>query len=169
MIANEPTVTLAREQDPEEYERISHQIISRTPEWGTIEHLSVNGCEVKIYLVKHSTADDMRPEFIVTQFLIEIGGLKLLHMGDMYLPPNMETFRKLDLKRENIDLVFEMNWNTEPGKILMDELIQPKFFVAMHNRFDDEGRYYRDILKAYPNTTIFLKPMERKIFLRAPE
>ena len=169
MIANGPTVTLASEDDPEGYEKVKHQIISRTPLWGALQELNVNGCSLKLYLVKHTSDDHMEPEYIVTQFLIEIGGLKILHMGDMYLPPNMETFRKLDLKRENIDIVFDINWNTAQGKILMDKLIQPKFFVVMHNRFEDEGRHYRSILESYPNTTIFLKPMERKVFLKTAE
>jgi len=88
-------------------------------------------------------------------------------MGDMYTPPNMEYFKKFGLEKEHIDLVFSAGGISDTGKILMNEYIKPKYFVVMHNRLLEEGRYYRFFLNIFPNATIFLKPMERKIFLKS--
>ncbi len=167
MIANEHTLSLAEEKDPENYAKIKHQTVGHTPEWGEVRTVSVNGCLIKLYLVKHTTGAHLKREFIVTQFLIELGGLKMLHMGDMYIPPNMEYFRKFGLEKENIDIVFHQNWNHDSGKILMNNFIKPKFFIAMHNNLHTEGQYYRSIVEAFPNTTIFTEPLEEKIFIRA--
>ncbi|MFC2119240.1 MBL fold metallo-hydrolase [Bacteroidota bacterium] len=166
MIANEHTISLEKERQPEAYEKIKHQIISKTPEWGDIEEVNVNGCSIKLYLVKHVPGSDLNREFIVTQFLIETEGLNMLHMGDMYIPPNMEYFEKFGLEKLNIDIAFFDNWNYNDGKVLMEEYIKPKFFVMMHNKYKEVGKYFNSLIKIYPNTTIFLEAMESKIFLK---
>jgi len=167
MIANEHTLSLAEENDPENYGKVRQQIDSLTPSWGDVREVSINGCPLKLYLVKHTTDDRLDREFIVTQFLIELGGVKFLHMGDMYTPPNMEYFRKFGLEKEDIDLVFKDNWNTDTGKVLMNEFVKPKLFIVMHNNLHSEGQDYRSIVEAFPNTTIFIEPMEEKIFIKA--
>jgi len=93
MIANEHTLSLVKEKDPDNYEKVKHQIVNRTPEWGEVQEVDVNGCTIKLYLEKHTTDTHLDREFIVTQFLIELEGLKILHMGDMYIPPNLEYFK----------------------------------------------------------------------------
>jgi L-ascorbate metabolism protein UlaG (beta-lactamase superfamily) len=167
MIANEFAISLAKEKDPENYEKVKHQIISQTPEWGMVQEVSVNGCSLKLYLVKHTTDAHLDKEYIVTQFLIEIEGLKILHMGDMHTPSNMEYFKKFGLEKENIDIVFHTGIDLNNRKILMNEFVKPKLFVVMHNDINDEGSYYRSFLKTYPNTTIFLEPMEKKFFVKS--
>jgi L-ascorbate metabolism protein UlaG (beta-lactamase superfamily) len=166
MIANQYTLSLAKEDDPENYERVKNQIIQIDLEWGEIKDISLDGCPIKAYLVKHTTGDHLDREYIVTQFLLELEGLKILHMGDMYTPPNMEYFKKFGLEKEHIDLVFHAGGISDTVKILMNEYIKPKFFVVMHNRLYEEGQYYRSFLDIFPNAAIFLKPMERKIFLK---
>jgi len=167
MIANEYTISVVKENDPENYEQVKNQIRSHTPDWGKVKEITENGCKIKLYLVKHTTDVSQNKAFIVTQFLLEIAGLRILHMGDMYLPPNMEYFDHFGFENENIDIVFCDNWNYEEGKILMNEYIKPKLFIAMHNRINEEGRYYQSILKSFPNTIIFTGPMEKKIFLKS--
>ena len=166
MIANEYAISLAKEEDPKNYEKVKHQIVSQTPEWGEIQEVSVNECSIKLYLVKHTTDAHLDREYIVTQFLIELKGLKILHMGDMYTPSNMEYFKKFGLEKENIDIVFNVNGISDTGKVLMNEFVKPKFFVVMHNNFNDDSQY-RSFLRVFPNATIFLKPMEKKIFVKS--
>lgn len=162
MIANEHTISLARENDPANYELVKRQMVSETPAWGEVREVSVNGCPLKLYLVKHATDDHL----IVTQFLIELGGVKFLHMGDMYTPSNMDYFRKFGLEKEGIDVVFNQNWNTDTGKVMMNEFVKPKLFIVMHNNLHSEGQYYRSVVEVFPNTTIFTEPMEEKIFVK---
>jgi hypothetical protein len=79
----------------------------------------------------------------------------------------MEYFRNFGLEKEGIDVVFKDNWNTDAGKVLMNEFVKPKLFVVMHNNLHSEGPYYRSVLEAFPNTTVFVEPMEEKIFIKA--
>jgi L-ascorbate metabolism protein UlaG (beta-lactamase superfamily) len=167
LIANQYTLSLAEEDDPENYKKVKNQMIKPNLDWGEVKEISVNGYSIKLYLVKHTTDDRLDREFIVTQFLIELEGLKMLHMADMYPPPNVKYFKKFGFEKENIDIVFNAGGISDTGKFLMNEYIKPKFFVVMHNRLNEEGRYYRSFLKTFSNATIFLKPMERKIFLKS--
>jgi L-ascorbate metabolism protein UlaG (beta-lactamase superfamily) len=167
MIANEHTLSLAEENDPENYGKVRQQIDSLTQGWGEVREVRINGCPLKLYLVKHTPDDRLARELIVTQYLIELGGVKFLHMGDMDIPSNMEYFRNFGLEKEGIDVVFKDNWNTDAGKVLMNEFVKPKLFIVMHNNLHSEGPYYRSALEAFPNTTIFIEPMEEKIFIKA--
>lgn len=166
MVANKHTIALAREQDPEMFEKVKHQIVNLTPEWGTLHEEAVNGVPLKTYLVSHSPQS--RPEereYSVSHFLLDLEGLKFLHMGDIYHEANIEYFRQFGLQNEHIDVVFAETWDYEAGKTVMNDFIKPKLYVVMHNRFGDDKLYQR-MLKTFQHTIGFTKPMERKIFIK---
>jgi len=62
MIANQYTLSLAMKDDPESYEKVKNQIHPLNLQWGEIRKISVNGCSIKMYIVKHTTDDHLDRE-----------------------------------------------------------------------------------------------------------
>ncbi len=108
-------------------------------------------------------------------FLIEMGGLRVLHVGDTEATP--AEFAPHGLVREGIDLGLIPSWILlrSPWKGAVEEAIRPRRLVAMHlppawsDRVSAWGRrFFRDevaqLRKAYPQAVIFEQPMETRRF-----
>ena len=130
---------------------------------------SVAGMSVKAAGVKHQGA----PRFFGRllwgamaenlAWLLTIDGRKILHVGDAMTDLNVETYRRLGLPAERIDVLFLEYFDVSgaTAAFIRNEL-KPRYIVAMHV---PTTRYEKDLAKfrkTYPDAIVFTKPLEAR-------
>ncbi len=163
LAGNEAVCKELKETAGESYAKISPRVKNINPEWGTIIHETINGTDLKIFPVNHSTPE--RP-YMTLAYILDMDGTNVLHLGDIYPPANEKYFRTFQLQKEDIAVAFidPFFLLDEIGKQMAKEFIQPKQIVPMHMRPNEVGKYARDLNKIYPNINVFWESMEKKLF-----
>ncbi len=163
LVGNEIVGKELKEAAGEGYTEISQRVKNINPEWGTIIRETINGMDLQIFPVNHSTPE--RP-YMTLAFILDMDGTKVLHLGDIYPPANEEYFRAFQLQKENISISFidPFFLLDEAGKQMAAKFIQPKQIIPMHMRPNEIGRYARDLKELYPNINVFWESMEKKLF-----
>ena len=90
----------------------------------------------------------------------EIGGKKLLHIGDADM--TAENFSAFDLSKEKIDVAFIPYWFllSENGRALVREQFAPKTIVAVHISPDEAEEIVERLKKEAPGVIPFTKLLE---------
>jgi ankyrin repeat protein/L-ascorbate metabolism protein UlaG (beta-lactamase superfamily) len=163
LVGNEIVCKELKEAAGESYAKINSRVKNINPEWGTIIQESINGMDLKIFPVNHSTPE--RP-YMTLAYILDMDGTNVLHLGDIYPPANEKYFRAFQLQKENIAIAFidPFFLLDEIGKQMATEFIQPKQIIPMHMRPNEVGKYARDLKKLYPNINVFWESMEKKLF-----
>lgn len=163
LVGNEAVCKELKETARENYTKISPRVKNINPEWGTIIRETINGIDLKIFPVNHSTPE--RP-YMTLAYILDMDGTNVLHLGDIYPPANEKYFRAFQLQKETIAVAFidPFFLLDEIGKQMAKEFIQPKQIVPMHMRPNEVGKYSGDLNKIYPNINVFWESMEKKLF-----
>jgi L-ascorbate metabolism protein UlaG (beta-lactamase superfamily) len=144
------------------FSEISTRVKQVTPDWKSETTVQVEGIKVRFLGLRHSGAN-----FTWIQNLghvIELGGKKLLHIGDADMTAeNFSTFR---LHEANIDVAFIPYWFllTENGRTLVREQFRPKQIVAVHVPPAEAENIVRTFSKSNPGTIVFTRVLESKRF-----
>jgi L-ascorbate metabolism protein UlaG (beta-lactamase superfamily) len=100
-------------------------------------------------------------------YLIEMNGVRLLHVGDATLTHNLEFFTGEPFPGGPIDIVFLefFDWSEET-KAILDRWIQPDHVVFMHLPREKEkiAAIEQNLLATFPNAVVFAEPLEERIF-----
>lgn len=142
------------------------------PKEGETLSVTIDGVELTLFNLHHGR--DRRPPVQNLGFLVDLGGFKILHIGDTEV--GIEEIRALELGKLGIDLALLPAWYlTEPrwrpavaeigaGRIVAMHLASPdapsSWFGSAGSR-DGRVRLIRD---AYPEAWIPLAPLERQRF-----
>ena len=163
LVGNETVCKELKEAAGESYAKINSRVKNINPEWGTIIKETINGIDLKIFPVNHSTPE--RP-YMTLAYILDMDGTNVLHLGDIYPPANEKYFRAFQLQKENIAVAFidPFFLQDEIGKRMATGFIQPKQIILMHMRPNEVGKYSRDLNKLYPNINVFWESMEKKFF-----
>ena len=116
---------------------------------------------IKIYRVKH-LHDDSGNIAINLAFLITLNNFKILHIGDAPIDYNKSYYDQFHLEKEKIDIVFQGASISEVTKQFIQEVIKPKYIIAMHIPPKDIEIESKNFLGFYPNGLVFMKPLEKK-------
>ena len=94
--------------------------------------------------------------------LIEIGGKRLLHIGDADM--TAENFSAFNLAKENIDVAFIPYWFllSENGRRLVREQFNPKQIIAVHISPDEAEKIAGQLKKESPETIPFTRILEER-------
>jgi ankyrin repeat protein/L-ascorbate metabolism protein UlaG (beta-lactamase superfamily) len=163
LVGNEIVFKELKEAAGEEFQKISSQVKNINPEWGTILDETINGIDLKIFPVNHAMPEQ---PYVTLAFLLDMEGVDVLHMGDIYAPSNEEYFKVFQLQKFGIDVAFidPFFLLDEVGQQMAKEFIQPKQIVPMHMR-DYEIDKYVGLLKGnYANIHAFYECFEKKFF-----
>jgi L-ascorbate metabolism protein UlaG (beta-lactamase superfamily) len=99
-------------------------------------------------------------------YLIEIGDLAMLHVGDATLSHNLEFFEKGLFEKQEIDIVFLefFDWSDET-KAVLDRWMTPRHTVFMHLPPEPEkiNAIEARLLQTFPNAVVFAEPMEEEV------
>ncbi len=139
--------------------------------------LDVAGIGGRAYRLKHSeyvTEDPETGEKIDRHrdvenliYLIEIGGKRLLHVGDAVLSQNPELFNDGVFEKVDLDIAFleYFDWSEET-KAILDRWISADFVVFMHlpTQVDEIETISQRLELTYPNRVIFDTPLQIREF-----
>ena len=163
LIGNSITVGGLKQTSGEEYAGVSARVAEYNPEWGSVLDEKVNGVNLKIFPVNHGMPEQ---PYVTLAYLLDLDGMKILHLGDISPPSNVEYFKKYGMEGEGIDiaLVDPFFLQDENGQKILKDHIRPKKIILMHMRSNEVDRYYEELEKLYPNIVVFYEPMQKKVF-----
>jgi len=144
------------------FAEIESRVRQVTPAWKSQTPVAVDGVKIKILGLRHSGSN-----FTWIQNLghvIEIGGKKLLHIGDADM--TAENFSSFRLQEENIDIAFIPYWFllSSEGRSFVVDQFRPKQIIAVHVPPAEAETAIREITKAIPGTIVFTKVLESRSF-----
>jgi L-ascorbate metabolism protein UlaG (beta-lactamase superfamily) len=165
LVGNEGLIKELQQQPGAEYQDLTSRVHNLNPEWGKVITRTLKGIKLRIFPVNHA---DSSQEYVTLAYVIELNGIRILHLGDIYPPANVDHFKKYALEKIGIDIAFidPFFLLNEAGQEILKNNIQPRIIIPMHMRADEIDDYARGLQKQYPNLTVFWEPMERKIFVR---
>jgi L-ascorbate metabolism protein UlaG (beta-lactamase superfamily) len=145
-----------------EYEKIKSQIKPVAHEWKKTVEFNQNGIKIRFLGLRHANAQHISIQNL--GHLIEIGGKKLLHIGDADM--TAENFSAFNLAKENIDVAFIPYWFllSENGRKLVKEQFNPKQIIAVHISPDEAQEVSDSLKKDNPNIITFTKILEERTF-----
>lgn len=114
-------------------------LCSMKVDFGEKRTISESGYNITLYGCKHIGMGYGNIEH--TAVLVEMGGKKILHIGDA--SPSVENFKHLELQNEDIDFLIapfpylEMS----QGQKIMEECIRPKKILITHMPKEDEDLF----------------------------
>lgn len=138
----------------------SPRIMSRTTAPGMKRRESIAGIAVELLGLPHAGTRHRIVEHL--GYVVEIGGRRVLHVGDTDVTEaNFAPFR-LDTAR--IDVALFPNWvvTSEEGRRVIERWIRPRQVVAFHVGTADADRALRDVRSAMPNAVTFARSLEMR-------
>jgi L-ascorbate metabolism protein UlaG (beta-lactamase superfamily) len=111
-------------------EKIKAQLKEVTPEWDKRIDLEVNGTKLSVLGLRHVNQQHRSVQNL--GYLVEIGGKKVLHVGDAEL--SAENFAPFQLEKEDIDVAILPQWflDQQGGCETVRKLIGAKHLIATH-------------------------------------
>lgn len=145
-----------------DYEKIKGQIRPFKHEWKKSFEVNENGIKVRLLALRHSGERARSIENL--GHLIEIGGRKLLHIGDADMTD--ENFSAFALDKEKIDVAFIPYWYliSENGRRLIARQFAPKQIVAVHIPPAEAESITEQIKGFYPDAVSLTRISEEKTF-----
>jgi ankyrin repeat protein len=163
LVGNEIVYKELKEAAGDDFSKISARVKNINPDWGMIVEETINGLALKIFPVNHAMPE--RP-YVTLAYLIDMAGVDVLHMGDIYAPSNEEYFRTFQLQKLDIDIAFidPFFLLDKIGQQMAKEFIKPKRIIPMHMREYEIERYARELKNFYTNIDVYRECLEKKIF-----
>ncbi len=147
-------------QDPE-LKRPDQMKIIDIPMFSS-ESFEADQFKVKCLAQRHMGKEDYKVQSL--GFLIEMGGKKIIHIGDAGWEE--ENFAGFKLQDEDIDIAFIHYWfllDCE-GRRIIENYIKPEKIVITHIPYEELRRNYKRIKEYYPDVEVFLNHMDKKIY-----
>jgi len=145
-----------------DHEKIRSQIKPVTHEWRKSVDMNLDGLRIK-FLGLHHSGERFKD---VQNFghVIEIGGKKLLHIGDADM--TAENFSAFNLPQEKIDIAFIPYWflMSAEGRTFVKEHFNPKTIIAVHIPPAEAEEVTKQLKKDLPAATAFTKILEERSF-----
>jgi 26S proteasome non-ATPase regulatory subunit 10 len=146
-----------------QFSNIRHQVVTITPPLNSYAEVTIKGLKVKILRLNYGA------DFQNLGYIIKLEGKTLCFMGDAVMKHNEDTFKKLGLSQQGIDILFMSYWDFLNGeaRAIIHQYIQPKQIAVMHippAEADNITKEIQKLEKEYPNVTIFKKNMAKKVY-----
>lgn len=155
-------------------EALGTRLIAIQPQEGTVEHLSFPGVELDVFNLHHGR--DRQPVVENLGFLVDVEGLRFLHIGDT--EATRDELMALALAGLEIDIAFIPYWKLlwgEPG--FVEDAIGSARVAAMHipsaraqsdyfGEFEDLDGLVGGLEEAYPGILVFVEPTDTRTITR---
>jgi len=147
-----------------DFMEVADRVVCVDPEWKQITKLRKNGIGVELFGVNHAGLGQEPYKTLAT--IVDLDGIRLVHMADEILESNVENYRAVNFARDGIDIAFAdiMFLADSTGQHIMKEYIKPQYIILMHSgpsELDDAARRLRPL---YPNFIIYWDQLEKKVF-----
>jgi len=147
----------------DEKNNIGNRITEIPLEIGSSIEKKVSGIPLKVFRIKHlgDASGDKRN----LAYLVNLNGVKILHIGDGTIKYNFDYFEKFRLEKENIDILFLRFFETDEDTLrFVKDIIKPKYIIAMHIPTHRVAEESQNFSKVYANGIVFKEAMENKTF-----
>ena len=136
----------------------SPRIVARTTVPGARRRESVAGITVELLGLPHAGTRHRLVEHL--GYVVEIGGRRVLHVGDTDV--SEANFAPLRLDTARIDVALIPSWvvTSDEGRRVIERWIRPRQVVAFHVGENDGDRTARDVRSAMPNAVTFVRSLE---------
>jgi L-ascorbate metabolism protein UlaG (beta-lactamase superfamily) len=137
------------------------RLIARTMVPGTRRREIVNGVQVEVLGLRHTGGfRHRRVEHL--GYIVELGGRRVLHVGDADFTE--AAFSKFRLDTARIDVALLPYWvvTSEEGKRVIARWIRPRQVVAFHVAEGEPPQVPRDVQAAQPGAVTFMRSLETR-------
>lgn len=136
----------------------SERIAARTIAPGSRRTLLVNGITLQLLGLPHGGRRHRHVEHLA--YLLELGGRRILHVGDAELSEESLAPLRLDTMRIDVALLPHWALTDDATRRLVERWIRPGRIAAVHLAAGDT-RTAREVRSAAAQTHVFLRPLER--------
>jgi L-ascorbate metabolism protein UlaG (beta-lactamase superfamily) len=145
-----------------EYEKVRSQIRPVTHEWKKSVEMNFDGIKIRFLGLRHSGGNFKDVQNL--GHVIEIGGKKLLHIGDADMPA--ENFAAFNLAQEKIDVAFIPYWflMSAEGRTLVKEQFNARHVIAVHIPPAESEKVMKQLKTDLPEAIAFTRILEERSF-----
>lgn len=127
------------------------RIVSVLPDYGEQNVHDIAGLRLQLFRLRHRQSDTADEQNLGA--VLEIGGLRILHTGDVY--PERGNFRPYHLAQDGIDIAFIPDWFYAAewfpdGAAQVREAIAPACTFATHVALDGRAEHRERLGKEFP-------------------
>jgi L-ascorbate metabolism protein UlaG (beta-lactamase superfamily) len=144
------------------FDAIKPRIKEVTPAWNQKAVMDIGGIKLTVLGLRHVNLRHREVQNL--GYIVEIGGRKVLHVGDAELSD--ENFASFLLNAENIDVAILPAWflDTSTGCEQVKKLIGAKHLIATHIPPDHAADYGSAVRKHCPGSDAFITLLEERNF-----
>ena len=138
-------------------ERLAPQTLARTTPPGVRRREVINGVPVELLGLPHGGRRHRAVEHL--GYIVELGGRRVLHVGDADLTEAAVAPLRLDTLRIDVALIPYWQVTSEEGRRVIERWIRPRQVVAIHLPAADPGRVAREVSAALPGAVAFSRSL----------
>lgn len=144
----------------------SERISEMDPQYGEPEVIELKNARISVFPLSHGTGKYARLQNY--GHLIEIGGMKVLHVGDAAMDPT--DFSRAGLDRVDIDVALIPFWYFQPGpgSEVIREFLDAPHKIAVHIPPGEMAEVQAYMRKTFPTVMILENPLDQASFSAAP-
>jgi hypothetical protein len=147
-----------------DFGKIAERVVSVDPAWKEIVKLQRNGIDVEFFGVNHAGPEGTPYKTLAT--VIDLDGIRLVHLADEFVGSNLENFQAVDLERAGIDIAFadRMFLADSVGQYIMKEYVKPEYIILMHAEASELDAAAKQLMPLHPNLIIYREQLEKRLF-----
>lgn len=129
---------------------------------GTRHRESINGMTIEWLGIPHARGNPLRRRVPHTGWLVELGGRRVVHLGDAELTP--ETLAPLRLDTMQVDVALVPFWVllTEEGRRAIARHVRARQVVAIHLPAQDLDRALGDLRRVAPDAVPLVRSLDAR-------
>jgi len=150
------------EKNFKDFQSIKSRVLAATPPWKERVAMKVAGIDFEILGLRHGTGRHATIQNL--GHIINLGGKKLLHVGDA--DTSIENFANFNLDKEGIDIALLPDWFLlySEGQTLIRDHIKPKQLIAIHVSPTNADKVATQVRQSLPGAVAFTTMLEKKQF-----
>jgi L-ascorbate metabolism protein UlaG (beta-lactamase superfamily) len=160
-----PEVLLGLQAQARDFESILHRVNAIPTRPGEVNKILQEEMSIEFFQLEHS--GKIEQEGVNMAHLLEIGGVRILHVGDA--KPSPENFAPFHLERRAIDVAIVPFWylSQNVGVRVLQEQINPRNVILCHVPPSELEKLGEAMKVDFPDVILFQKSMEKRSFMPA--
>jgi L-ascorbate metabolism protein UlaG (beta-lactamase superfamily) len=145
----------------------NNRVEEMDPQYEEPHVIELNNVRITVFPLSHGTGKYARLQNY--GHLIEIGGLKVLHVGDAAM--NAADFSRAGLDKVNIDVALIPFWYFQPGpgSEVIDAFLDAPHKIAVHIPPGEMAEVQEYMRESFPSVAILENPLDQASFSAAPQ
>ena len=165
MISSSQVLGLMREKC-RQFLSSSDRVSEMDPQYGEPHVIELEDVQITVFPLSHGTGKYARLQNY--GHLIEIGGMKVLHVGDAAMKP--EDFSRAGLDKLEIDVALIPFWYFQPGpgREVINAFLDAPHKIAVHIPPGEMAEVQEYMRESFPQVTILENPLDQASFTATP-